>query len=145
MRKSQRPAIHALCQISGTDQHLIDEETIGFLFGPRINALGRMGDAGPGVDLFLSSDSVEAATLAKLLDTHNKERQGVVSKMTEEAMELVQSGTVGDNPHVIVVAKEGWNPGVVGIVASKLVEKFYRPTIVLGIKKKALQKDLLEV
>ncbi|MFX3674487.1 MAG: single-stranded-DNA-specific exonuclease RecJ [Paenisporosarcina sp.] len=135
MRKSQRPAIHALCQISGTDQHLIDEETIGFMFGPRINALGRMGDAGPGVDLFLSSDQVEAATLAKLLDTHNKERQGVVSKMTEEAMELVQSGAIGNNPHVIVVAKEGWNPGVVGIVASKLVEKFYRPTIVLGIDK----------
>lgn len=135
LRKSQRPAIHALCQIAGTDQNLIDEETIGFLFGPRINALGRMGDASPGVDLFLTEDQVEAATLAKLLDTHNKERQAVVSKITEEAMELVQSGAVGIHPHVIVVAKEGWNPGVVGIVASKLVEKFYRPAIVLGIDK----------
>jgi single-stranded-DNA-specific exonuclease len=135
LRKSNRPAIHALCQISGTEQHLIDEETIGFIFGPRINALGRMADASPGVDLFLSTNLEEAATLAKLLDTHNKERQGIVSKISEEAIALVESGAIGDNPHVIVVAKEGWNPGIVGIVASKLVEKFYRPAIVLGLDK----------
>ena len=133
MRESKRPAIQALCQVAGTEQNLIDEETIGFLFGPRINALGRLADAGPGVELFLSTDSVEAMSLAKLLDTHNKERQGIVSKMTEEAIAMVEAGETGLNPHVIIVAKEDWNPGVVGIVASRLVEKYYRPTIVLGL------------
>lgn len=133
MRISKRPAIKALCQIAGTEQNQIDEETIGFLFGPRINALGRLADAGPGVDLFLSTDQIEATTLAKMLDTHNKERQGIVSQMAEEAIAMVEAGEVGKDPLVIIVAKEGWNPGVVGIVASKLVEKYYRPTIVLGL------------
>ncbi|QBP40804.1 single-stranded-DNA-specific exonuclease RecJ [Paenisporosarcina antarctica] len=136
MRESKRPAIQALCQVAGTEQNLIDEETIGFLFGPRINALGRLADAGPGVELFLSTDSVEAMSLAKLLDTHNKERQGIVSKMTEEAIAMVEAGETGLDPHVIIVAKEDWNPGVVGIVASRLVEKYYRPTIVLGLDSK---------
>ncbi|HSO57076.1 MAG TPA: single-stranded-DNA-specific exonuclease RecJ [Paenisporosarcina sp.] len=133
LRSSSRPAIQALCQIAGTEQNQIDEETIGFLFGPRINALGRLADAGPGVDLFLSTDTVEAMALAKVLDSHNKERQGIVSQMTEEAIAMVESGEVGLDPHVIIVAKEGWNPGVVGIVASRLVEKYYRPSIVLGL------------
>ncbi|MDX1702068.1 MAG: single-stranded-DNA-specific exonuclease RecJ, partial [Melioribacteraceae bacterium] len=133
MRKSVRPAIQALCQISGVEQQSINEETIGFMFGPRINALGRLADAGPGVDLFLATNSSQAQSIAKELDDYNKERQNIVSKMTEEAISMIESGEIGENPHVIVVAKEGWNPGVVGIVASKLVEKFYRPTIVLGI------------
>ncbi|WP_394187635.1 single-stranded-DNA-specific exonuclease RecJ [Paenisporosarcina quisquiliarum] len=133
MRKSVRPAIQALCQISGIEQQNITEETIGFMFGPRINALGRLADAGPGVDLFLATNTADAQLIAKELDAYNKERQSIVSKMTEEAIALVESGEIGLNPHVIVVAKEGWNPGVVGIVASKLVEKYYRPTLVLGL------------
>ncbi|MDX1772370.1 MAG: single-stranded-DNA-specific exonuclease RecJ, partial [Planococcaceae bacterium] len=133
MRKSVRPAIQALCQISGIEQQNITEEAIGFMFGPRINALGRLADAGPGVDLFLATNSADAQSIAKELDAYNKERQSIVSKMTEEAIALVESGEIGLNPHVIVVAKEGWNPGVVGIVASKLVEKYYRPTLVLGL------------
>ncbi|MGB3259403.1 single-stranded-DNA-specific exonuclease RecJ [Paenisporosarcina sp.] len=133
MRISKRPAIKALCQIAGSEQDQINEETIGFLFGPRINALGRLADAGPGVEMFLTDDAIEAASLAKVLDTHNKERQGIVSQMTEEAIAMVESGEIGKDPLVIVVAKEGWNPGVVGIVASRLVEKYYRPTIVLGL------------
>ncbi|MBU0905577.1 MAG: single-stranded-DNA-specific exonuclease RecJ [Firmicutes bacterium] len=133
MRKSVRPAIQALCQISGIEQQNITEETIGFMFGPRINALGRLADAGPGVDLFLATNAADAQSIAKELDAYNKERQSIVSKMTEEAISLVESGEIGLNSHVIVVAKEGWNPGVVGIVASKLVEKYYRPTLVLGL------------
>ena len=133
LRTTQRPAIKALCQVAGTEQEQIDEETIGFLFGPRINALGRLADAAPGVEMFLTTDPVEAAALAKVLDTHNKERQAIVSQMTEEAIAMVEAGEVGQDPLVIVVAKEGWNPGVVGIVASRLVEKYYRPTIVLGL------------
>lgn len=133
LRVSSRPAIKALCQIAGTEQNLIDEETIGFMFGPRINALGRLADAAPGVELFLTTDVAEAASLAQVLDTHNKERQAIVSQMTEEAIAMVESGEIGRDPLVIIVAKEGWNPGVVGIVASRLVEKYYRPAIVLGI------------
>ena len=133
LRVTTRPAIKALCQVAGTEQSQIDEETIGFMFGPRINALGRLAEAAPGVEMFLTTDTAEAAAFASLLDTHNKERQAIVSKMTEEAMAMVESGEIGQDPLVIIVAKEGWNPGVVGIVASRLVEKYYRPTIVLGI------------
>ncbi|MFC4409922.1 single-stranded-DNA-specific exonuclease RecJ [Chungangia koreensis] len=133
LRKTERLAIRAMCKVSGVEQKEITEETIGFAFGPRINAVGRLGDADPAVTLFLTDDPIEAASLAKLLDDKNKERQSIVSTITEEAEALIDPNEIEAEPTVIVVAKEGWNPGVVGIVASRLVEKYYRPAIVLSI------------
>lgn len=133
LRTTERLAIRALCKVSGVEQREITEETIGFAFGPRINAVGRLGDADPAVSLFLTGDPVEAASLAKMLDEKNKERQSIVSMITEEAEALLDPKEIEAEPTVIVVAKEGWNPGVVGIVASRLVEKYYRPAIVLSL------------
>ncbi|ANU25616.1 single-stranded-DNA-specific exonuclease RecJ [Planococcus versutus] len=130
---SPRPAISALCEVSGIKQQDITEETLGFMFGPRINAIGRLQDAAPAVQLFLTDDSVEARSLASGLDVLNKERQAIVKQITEEAMQQVEQRYPNGVPRVLVVAQEGWNPGVVGIVASKLTEKFYRPSIVLSL------------
>ncbi|WP_432358441.1 single-stranded-DNA-specific exonuclease RecJ [Sporosarcina sp. UB5] len=133
MRTSRRPAIQALVKVSGTEQYALSEESLGFMIGPRLNAPGRLGSADPAVYLLKTEDSLEAMTIAEQLDTLNKERQALVTNIVEEA-EQVMSDMYGDMlPYVIVIAGEGWNPGVVGIVASRLTEKYYRPSIVLSI------------
>lgn len=130
---SPSPAIAALCEVAGVKQQDITEETIGFMFGPRINAIGRLQDADPAVRMFMTEDPAEARSLASGLDVLNKERQAIVKQIAEEAMQQVDQRYPDGPPRVIVVAQEGWNPGVVGIVASKLTEKFYRPSIVLSL------------
>ncbi len=133
LQHSTRPAIKALCKVSGIKQQEINEETIGFSFGPRLNALGRLGDAAPGVDFLMATDEAEALSMANYLNEQNKERQAIVSDITEHAIAMVENDDEIGNSQVLVIAEEGWNPGVVGIVASRLVEKYYRPTIILSI------------
>ncbi|MDC3423851.1 single-stranded-DNA-specific exonuclease RecJ [Aquibacillus sp. 3ASR75-11] len=127
---SNRPGIKALkkvCNIEGP----ITEEQIGFMIGPRMNAVGRLQEANPAVDLLLTKDMDQAVELAAFVQDVNQERQVIVSEIAKEAEQMVNE-TAGD-ADVIIVAKEGWNEGVLGIVASKLVKKFDRPAIVLSI------------
>ncbi|QAS54085.1 single-stranded-DNA-specific exonuclease RecJ [Halobacillus litoralis] len=129
--RSNRPGIQALrevCSIEGD----MNEETIGFTIGPRLNAVGRLQDASPAVDLLLSESLEEAKEIAAFINQLNQERQKIVAAIAKEAEEMVMNQE-GDTDNVIVVAKEGWNPGVLGIVASKLVRQFDRPSIVLAI------------
>ena len=133
MKRSGSVAIEALAKVSGVEVASISEETIGFMFGPRINAIGRLGEASPGVELFLTEDLTNALSIANLLNEKNVERQAIVKQITDEAVEIIENEINLDGPSVIVVGKKDWNPGVLGIVASKLVEKYYRPAIVLGI------------
>ncbi|MBA4541347.1 MULTISPECIES: single-stranded-DNA-specific exonuclease RecJ [Thermoactinomyces] len=105
---------------------------VGFALGPRINASGRLDSADTAVRLLISGDVREAESLARELDAMNRERQQLVEEMTLEAISEVEKNPERHR-HVIVVAKPGWNVGVVGIVASRLVEKYYRPVLVLGI------------
>ncbi|MFD2681401.1 single-stranded-DNA-specific exonuclease RecJ [Bacillus seohaeanensis] len=132
LRKSNRPGIKALCKLAKATQQEMNEESIGFVLAPRINAVGRLGDADPAVDLLLSEDEEEAMMIASEIDSINKERQAIVSEMTEEAIKMVEKDFPLSENQVLVIGKEGWNSGVVGIVASRLVDKFYRPTIVLS-------------
>ncbi|MCA1057923.1 single-stranded-DNA-specific exonuclease RecJ [Rossellomorea aquimaris] len=132
LRVTNRLGIKALCKLANAQQQEITEETVGFMIAPRINAVGRLGDADPAVDLMLTEDAEEAKALAEEIDSLNKERQAIVSKMTEEAVEMVEKDFPLETNSVLIIGKEGWNPGVVGIVASRLADKFYRPTIVLS-------------
>lgn len=133
LASSSRPGVKALLKKCGLDGKEITEETIGFALGPRINAAGRLGPADPAVQLLMTSDHEEAEFLAEEIDALNKERQKLVGEMTVEAVQQVEEMFPPEENPVLVIAKEGWNPGVIGIVASRLVEKFYRPTIVLSI------------
>lgn len=133
LQNSQKPAVKALCKVSGINQQEINEETIGFSFGPRLNALGRLGDAAPAVDFLMTQDAVEATTMANYLNDQNKERQAIVTNITKQAIEMVENDDEIGQSQVLVLAGDDWNPGVVGIVASRLVEKYYRPTIVLSV------------
>jgi len=133
MRTTRRPGIQSLAKVAGTEQSQLNEESIGFMIGPRLNAVGRLGDASPAVHLLMTEDVEVASGLATELDNLNKERQSLVSNMAKEAEELLIELHGDSIPLVIVIAKEGWNAGVVGIVASRLTEKYYRPSIVLSI------------
>lgn len=126
---TKRPGLQALkkqCKIEGN----VSEEDVGFLIGPRLNAVGRLQDAGLAVEMLMIQDVNEAEHLAEIVQGLNEERQQIVNEIVKEAESLVVEG---ENNGVTIVAKEGWNEGVLGIVASKLVRKYDRPAIVLAI------------
>lgn len=133
MRATKRVGLQALFKVGNVSQNEITEESIGFSLAPRINAVGRLEDAAPAVHLLLSEDPEEAKELAAEIDELNKLRKDIVKQITEEAIAEVENNYPPEKNKVLVLAKEGWNPGVIGIVASKLVERFYRPTIILNI------------
>lgn len=133
LRQTTRPGYLALFRVANINASEINEEAIGFSVGPRINAVGRLGDADPAVQLLTTKDQEEAEFLAQEINTTNQLRQDIVKQITEEAMLEVEERFSPERNKVLVIAKEGWNAGVIGIVASKLVERYYRPTIILSI------------
>ncbi len=133
LQHTKRPGLLALFQVANVQQHAANEESVGFSIAPRINAVGRLEDAAPAVHLLLSEDMEEALELAQEIDSLNKLRQDIVQEIAAEAIAMVEEHYPPEKNHVLVLAKEGWNVGVIGIVASRLVERFYRPTIILGI------------
>lgn len=132
LRMTKRPGIRELLKKCGIEQASLNEDSIGFAIGPRINAAGRLDSADPAVHLLLTDDPYEAEMIAEEIEELNKERQSLVSEIAGEAIAEVEEKYPIEKYSVIVVGKLGWNPGVTGIVASKLVEKYYRPAIVLS-------------
>ncbi|OIJ07709.1 single-stranded-DNA-specific exonuclease RecJ [Anaerobacillus arseniciselenatis] len=134
LQNTSRPGLIALKKIARVDDKELSADHVGFAIGPRINAVGRLESATPAVELLMSEEMSNAERLATEIDELNKVRQGIVNEITEEAIEIVESQYASLEEHkVLVIAKEGWNSGVIGIVASRLVERYYRPTIVLTI------------
>ncbi|MEH7106158.1 single-stranded-DNA-specific exonuclease RecJ [Bacillus sp. JJ1764] len=141
LKLTNNMGIKALFKLAGVNLASINEETVGFSLAPRINAVGRLADADLAVQLILSEDPDEAVMLAEEMEAHNKERQSIVNTITEEAISEVETHFPLNFNKVLVIGKEGWNAGVIGIVASRLVEKYYRPTIVLSYdREKGLAK-----
>ncbi|MCB5235671.1 single-stranded-DNA-specific exonuclease RecJ [Niallia circulans] len=132
LQETNNIGLNALYRQMNVEKNTINEETIGFMLAPRINAIGRLGSADPAVELLSTDDPELAKELALEMEETNKERQAIVNQITEEAIEQVEQNYPLAENRVLIVGKEGWNPGVVGIVASRLVEKFYRPTIILS-------------
>ncbi|MGL6043193.1 MAG: single-stranded-DNA-specific exonuclease RecJ, partial [Sandaracinobacteroides sp.] len=131
-RMAQRGSIGlaALADIARMDRAPRADD-LGFQFGPRINAGGRVGQADLGVRLLATEDAVEAGTLATELDRLNHERRAIEAAVTTEALALA-ARTQGNSP-VVVVAGPGWHPGVVGIVAARVKERMNRPALVLAL------------
>jgi single-stranded-DNA-specific exonuclease len=124
--------LRALIEASGLAGENIDAERVGFALGPRLNACGRMGHAREAVELLLTDDGNRAAEIARQLCALNDERRGTERRITDEAAELAESrGMTGPDRRAIVLAHPDWHPGVVGIVCSRLVERFGRPTILM--------------
>ncbi len=125
------PGIRALTETSGLTRGRISSGQIVFVLAPRINAVGRLGDAGRAVEL-LTADSYERALeLARIMEDENLQRRKIDEETFAQAQEIVEQLLQGDNDSAIVLHQEQWHPGVIGIVASRLVERYYRPTILM--------------
>jgi single-stranded-DNA-specific exonuclease len=127
-----RPGLKALLRVCGSHNRTLSVGTVAFQLAPRINAPGRIGDAHPALDLLLTGDLQQAEELAVLLDEMNRKRQQLEEGIFREACALADR-EVGDGHRAIVLANETWHAGVVGIVASRLVDRYGLPTVLLAI------------
>lgn len=122
--------IKALMELSGSEQK-ISIGNLSFLIGPRINAAGRMDDAKKAVQLFIEKDGEKAKELAQLLQSDNSSRKEADAMITEEAIRMIEADETFPYRKSTVVYAPHWHKGVIGIVASRLLERYYKPTIVL--------------
>ncbi len=132
LNKRLSPGIDALARNAGIQQTMTSYH-IGFVLGPRINAAGRMASPDTALSLLLSKSVQEADPLAHILEEANKERQTIEQAILEDAVAEIEPLYDPLVPGVIVVARRSWHPGVVGIVASRLVRRYHRPSIVISI------------
>ncbi len=130
--RADRPGVRALKEVASLQtEGSVSAGQVGFRLGPRINAAGRLDDASVGLQLLRTRSLAEARDLALRLDQANTERQSIERRMLEEAVAQAEErqGARG-----LVLWAEGWHPGVVGIVAARVVERFHRPTLVIGVQ-----------
>lgn len=130
LRRGERIGIKRLCERASLKQALLDATHIGFGLGPRLNAAGRTEHANFGAELLMTDDSAEAGRLAEQLETFNNNRRSIEQAMLNEALDML-GPTIDDR--VVVVAQDGWHPGVLGIVAARIVGLLHRPAFVIGI------------
>ncbi len=132
LSNSTRPGVLALKQVAQIPSGEVSAGQVAFRLGPRINAAGRM-DAGLKVVEMLTTDSTEVASrIARELDDNNRERRAIEAQVLEEALAQVESDKGHQDRYSIVLGREGWHPGVLGIVASRILEKYHRPTVIIG-------------
>ncbi|MBI2273487.1 MAG: single-stranded-DNA-specific exonuclease RecJ [Bacteroidetes bacterium] len=122
--------IKALMQLAGVQKHMHISNLV-FVIAPRVNAAGRMDDARKAVQLFVEKDYNKALAFAEMLHSDNADRREADSSITTEALALIEQDPLATSRKTTVVFQEHWHKGVVGIVASRLIETYYRPTIVL--------------
>jgi len=128
LAKTRRPGLRALMAIASVEPEDLTARTLGFVLGPRLNAAGRLETARIALDLLTTKDNMEALAKAKQLDEMNKARRAEQDGIFREA--ILQAEQYMSDP-VLVVSNKGWNHGIIGIVAAKLLEKFNKPTFVL--------------
>ena len=133
VKETKNEGLKALIRVAGIKN--IDSISISFGIAPRINASGRMADASVAVKLLLSTSPMEANSLAELLDSQNKERQAVEKKILEEVLEKIEKEKLYEK-RSLVVSGYGWHQGVIGIVASKVAEKYVKPVILITYEDK---------
>lgn len=130
INSNPNPGIKALIQLGGIQKKLTINNVV-FVIAPRVNAAGRMDDARKAVQLFIEPEYDKALTIAEMLHSDNSDRKEADSSITEEALAIINSDESLKTKKTSVVFKDHWHKGVVGIVASRLIETYYRPTIVL--------------
>jgi single-stranded-DNA-specific exonuclease len=128
-----RYGVRALLESSGLSNREVTAGLIVFVLAPRINAVGRLGDARRAVQLFNSQTLQQARTFARELEKENRARRDIDEITFKEALSIVETKLNPDEDKAFVLYKEDWHPGVIGIVASRIVEKFYRPTIMITV------------
>jgi single-stranded-DNA-specific exonuclease len=137
--RTSRIGLKKLMQVAGVRQPILPED-IGYRLGPRLNAAGRLSTAEKSLRLLLTQDETEATLLATELDQQNRDRQEVEKQIFEAAVEKIDDQFDAAGDAAIVVGAQGWHPGVLGIVASRLARKYHRPAIVIGFDEKGIGK-----
>ncbi|MBU2064131.1 MAG: single-stranded-DNA-specific exonuclease RecJ [Candidatus Omnitrophica bacterium] len=135
LAKTKKAGLKALMEVAGISKGKISAYHIGFMLGPRINATGRMGSTEKALKLLLSKDAAESHELAKMLDQENRQRQRIEGKTLKEALNMVENEVNFKHHRSVVLHNDNWHPGVIGIVASRIAERFYRPTILISTAK----------
>lgn len=130
---SARPGLRALVEIAGITPPLCSED-LSFRLAPRLNAAGRLGDASIGVQLLLTKDEAEAGEIAARLEETNRRRQNAERAITEEAFRQIRENTLFREDRVLIAAGQDWNPGLIGLTAGRLCERYHFPAIVLSIR-----------
>lgn len=133
LQNTQIPGLKTLLEVCGVKNSPINSTTVAFMLAPRINAAGRMKNASSALELLLEEDSLKAYEQATELDKINRERQQTESDIFKEALEMIESDADFEKKKIIIWAKEGWHHGVIGIVASKITDMYYKPTIMLAV------------
>ncbi len=134
LRARPLPGLQALASVAGISTAEVDAYHIAFILAPRLNAAGRVDDPSVGLALLLARSPEEAAEPAQRLDAANRARQEMERRILEQAVAEAERQVQAGDPPVVVVAGEGWHPGVVGVVASRLVERFARPAVVIALE-----------
>ncbi|MEW6050810.1 MAG: single-stranded-DNA-specific exonuclease RecJ [Candidatus Zixiibacteriota bacterium] len=131
--RTTKPGLKSLAFVSGLMGKDISTGQVVFILAPRINALGRLGDARQAIRLLATRDERMAAEIARKLDSENKRRKEIDEKTLHEALDQMRELVDVQQDRAIVLAEEGWHQGVIGIVASRLVERFHLPTVMIAI------------
>ena len=131
LKKQRRTGLKALMAVSGIEPEMVNARHLGFGLGPRMNAAGRLDTAQHSLDMLTATDGIEALAASEKLEAFNVERRSIQDEIFKQACE--QADGMADD-RVLVVASEGWNHGVIGIVASKLVETYKKPVFIIGIR-----------
>lgn len=133
LAQSRWPGLRALVEVSGVQPDKLKASHLGYVIGPRLNAIGRLGDAGDGIKLLLTDDTTEAMTMAREFERINEQRQTLDQRTLDEAIQQLDREGDPDRHAALVLAGEVWHPGVVGIVASRIVERYGRPAFLLAL------------
>jgi single-stranded-DNA-specific exonuclease len=132
-----RPGVDQLLKVAGVNRGNVDAHTIGFILGPRLNASGRLDTATNALELLLSTDPAEARRRAAALDSQNRERQGLTRSTYQEAKKIILQSDGFDGaqpPWFLMAEKEGFNFGVIGLAASRLMDEYFRPSAVVAVE-----------
>lgn len=132
MQRAARQGVSSLLEVARVDPGRVTASTLGFQLGPRVNAAGRLGDAMKAVELLRSASAAKAQALAATLDRENASRRDLERRMVEEAVAEIDGSELHRSAKVLVVGSESWHPGVVGIVASRIVDRYGKPAVVVG-------------
>jgi single-stranded-DNA-specific exonuclease len=138
LNSNPREGLLAMIQLSGLEPGHLTIDDIVFKIGPRINAAGRMESGRIAVELLTARDVNEAIRIGNEINEHNNERKNIDRRITQEALEMVESGNCLSSGKATIVYNPQWHKGVVGIVASRLVEAYYKPTIVFTMSQEGL-------
>jgi single-stranded-DNA-specific exonuclease len=133
LSNTKRIGLQSLIESAGIGNRKFTSTIVSFIIGPRINASGRMDTAEASLNLLMTDSREEADNLVRVIEGHNRARQKVENKILEEAEDLINREINFKEHKIIVIAKEDWHQGVLGIVASKLADRFYRPAIVISL------------